>query len=198
MANRKGLGVSKKYANGTVHENGTGQFSILNRYEGEDGNAWLEYEWLTGDKVGQVESNKEININASIHKFIVNKRASGELPVLPPHEQRVNTDHVSILDKIDTLMDTVDGFEEFNEGLTNKILGTAREGVEAALHNRKSMDELLNKMCEVIDTINVKTEAINTLTATVERMTFSIEKMLNSNDIVEKQQEMLNKMLEKI
>ena len=81
MANKKGLGVSRKFADGTVHENGTGRFIILNRFEGEDGAPWLEFQWLSGEKEGQAETNKEMNMNASIHKFNTIRKAAGEVPV---------------------------------------------------------------------------------------------------------------------
>lgn len=78
MANKRGLGTSRKFADGTQHENGTGKFEIINRYEGEDGKAWLEFQWLTGDRAGQIDRNSEANVNSAIHKFQITRRAAGK------------------------------------------------------------------------------------------------------------------------
>lgn len=68
MATERGLKPSKKFANGTVHENGTGKFEILDRFL-EDNIIMLKFKWLNGEFEGQVETNKEVNVNASIWKF---------------------------------------------------------------------------------------------------------------------------------
>jgi hypothetical protein len=68
MANRRGLGESRKYANGTIHENASGKFMIKDRFMDDDGVIMLEIEWLSGDKVGQIETNKEVNISSNNRK----------------------------------------------------------------------------------------------------------------------------------
>ncbi|WP_174732070.1 hypothetical protein [Mesobacillus harenae] len=70
MANvpTRGLKKSSKFNKGAVHENGTGKFEILDRYI-EDNIIMLKYKWLSGDLEGDIETNKEVNVNASIWKF---------------------------------------------------------------------------------------------------------------------------------
>jgi hypothetical protein len=61
VANRKGLGVSKKYANGTIHENATGRFMIIDRFAEEDDDKnvpILEFQWISGEKEDKVETNQ--------------------------------------------------------------------------------------------------------------------------------------------
>ena len=36
LANREGLGVSRKYATGSVHESASGKFEITDRYKEDD------------------------------------------------------------------------------------------------------------------------------------------------------------------
>jgi hypothetical protein len=99
MANRKGLGASKKFANGTIHENGSGRFMILDRFADEDGSTpMLEFQWLSGDKERQTEINKEININSSIHKFQVSRGR----PTVVAEPQRIE-DNLPFMDKIDMM-----------------------------------------------------------------------------------------------
>ena len=160
MANRKGLNVSKKFAKGTVHETGTGQFGILDRFEGEDGQPWLKFEWLSGDKVGKIETNKESNVNANLHKFITNRKASGEMPIT-----RV-VDDMTIMGKIDMLLKAIEKLSE--ESLVNGE--NVKRGMEVALSTRDSVEKLIAQM----------------------------DRMLSNNELVVRQQEMLNKMIEKI
>ena len=160
MANRKGLNVSKKFANGTVHENGTGQFVILDRFEGEDGRPWLKLEWLSGDRVGKIETHKESNVNTSMHKFITIRKASGEMPIT-----RV-VDDMTMMGKIDMSLKAIEKLSE--ESLVNGE--NAKRGMEMALSNKDSIERLIAQM----------------------------DRMLSNNELVIKQQEMLNKMLEKI
>ena len=56
---------SKKFALGTIHENGSGVFEIVDRYE-EDGIVYLKCKYVES---GEVITNKEVNVNASIWKF---------------------------------------------------------------------------------------------------------------------------------
>lgn len=62
-----GLKESKKFAIGSVHENGGGKFEILKRwYDEKSENVMLEYKFLES---GKIEENKEVNVNASIWKW---------------------------------------------------------------------------------------------------------------------------------
>lgn len=64
------LGKTRKYFNGSTHEVASGKFKIVDRYLNyTTGKVYLKYEWISGDRKGIVESNKEENINASLYKF---------------------------------------------------------------------------------------------------------------------------------
>lgn len=43
-----GLKSSKKFANGTIHENGSGKFEILDRFL-ENNIIMLKYKWINGE-----------------------------------------------------------------------------------------------------------------------------------------------------
>jgi hypothetical protein len=199
MANRKGLGKSKKFANGSIHENGTGRFMILNRYEGEDGQPWLEFEWLSGDKEGTLDSNKEMNMNASIHKFITNKKAAGEIPVEPVI---VDTDHLTIMDKMDVLMGTVVDNRVHVSGLADAVLGAIDK---ALLFNKEQIDGALEvariqraQTAELIEKMNILTDIIRERDVTIEKLNATVSALVTHSTMVNKQQEMLNKMVDTI
>ncbi|MFF2878368.1 hypothetical protein ACFVR2_18815 [Gottfriedia sp. NPDC057991] len=102
MANKDGIGKSKKYANNSIHENASGTFIILDRYKKDD-DIMLKFEWLSGENTGQVDENKEVNINSSIHKFQVS-RGNVTIQDTPKAEP--------IFDKIGQILDVVKGIPD--------------------------------------------------------------------------------------
>lgn len=97
-----GMKPSKKYALGSIHENGTGRFQILDRFL-EDNVIMLKYEWLTGEFAGKVDTNKESNVNASIWKF---KNVRG---LLPSQQQESS----AIEDKLDEVLNQLEQRERY-------------------------------------------------------------------------------------
>lgn len=66
MSVKMGLKESKKWAIGSVHENGGGKFEILDRwYDEESDSIMLKYRYENG----KVETNKEANVNSSEWKW---------------------------------------------------------------------------------------------------------------------------------
>lgn len=94
-----GLGHSKKFSEGTIHENGSGKFQILDRYI-ENNIIILKYQWLSGETEGQIDINKEANINASIWKF---QKHRGLLT--KESDQPITTDMSNIEARLDMLME---------------------------------------------------------------------------------------------
>jgi hypothetical protein len=97
-----GMKPSKKYAIGSVHENGTGRFEIKDRFL-ENNVIMLKYEWLTGEFAGKIDTNKESNINASIWKF---KNVRG---LLPSQQQEASV----VEEKLDEVLAQLEQREEY-------------------------------------------------------------------------------------
>jgi hypothetical protein len=105
-----GMKPSKKYALGSIHENGTGRFQILDRFL-EDNVIMLKYEWLTGEFAGKVDSNKESNVNASIWKF---KNVRG---LLPSQQQEATV----VEEKLDEILEQLESREEYIKGFQKEF-----------------------------------------------------------------------------
>lgn len=164
MANRKGLGTSKKYANGTIHETATGKFMVLDRYAEEDDEKnipMLEYQWISGDKEGKVEQNREMNMAASIHKFAT---AKGK-PTIVAEPQRIehnvpfmemieatyakvvsNQNAVdTALDRLDWMMKTMNEQQKTIATLTEQLV-KLNDSNALLLKQQATMDKLIEKM----------------------------------------------------
>ncbi|MCQ6277382.1 hypothetical protein JMM81_21170 [Bacillus sp. V3B] len=122
-----GLKPSKKFANGTVHENGTGKFEILDRYL-ENNIIMLKYKWLTGEFEGKEEVNKEVNINSSIWKF---KKVRG----LTGKQQNEPSTTYANLDEVMEKLEEIQEFQQENlseymnymEDIHNKVIEQSKE-----------------------------------------------------------------------
>jgi uncharacterized coiled-coil protein SlyX len=144
--NREQGGFSRKYPKGAVHELATGKFEILDRYK-EDNRTLLEYKWLTGEKAGQVEINKEININASLHKF----RVSRNRPTIQPFEPSV--------EKIDQVLEIVKSNQTYLDELDHQIKHM-NVVIEAQQEVIKKMDDQIRRL---VDNHNLVTSQQNLL-----------------------------------
>ncbi|WP_066303949.1 hypothetical protein [Bacillus sp. FJAT-29814] len=91
-----GIKPSKKFANGTIHENASGRFQILDRFL-ENNVIMLKYQWLHS---GEIEVNKEVNINASLWKF-QKSRGLIDSPEYTPHIDAVTpADNHELLEQL--------------------------------------------------------------------------------------------------
>lgn len=142
---KMGLKESKKYAIGSIHENGGGKFEILRRWYEESNDAiMLEYKFLED---GRVESNKEVNVNASEWKW---RRHRG---------LATNASHIDEQRKADTDLN----WEELVEGVyvrLEKLITENREGIEdiKAEHYHQS-----KVMTEMLSVIRIQQKQIDTL-----------------------------------
>lgn len=105
-----GIKPSKKYAIGSVHENGTGSFEIIDRYLQENV-IMLKFKWLNGEFTGKEDVNKESNINASIWKY---KNVRG----LNPSQK---TEKNVVFDRIDEVIDKLDSNSDLMEKLFEEM-----------------------------------------------------------------------------
>jgi predicted RNase H-like nuclease (RuvC/YqgF family) len=144
MTMSEGVGIkpSKKFANGSIHENGTGKFEILDRYL--DNNViMLKYKWLTGEFEGQEETNKEVNINASIWKF---QKVRG----LTPSER----------EKSDVLETARDIHEEVEE--VRQIVEMIRD------FQQENLSDYMEHMVKIHDKVHAQATTILALTQKLE------------------------------
>lgn len=190
------LGKSKKYANGSIHENASGTFQILDRYLSPEGVVMLKIEWLTGSNAGQIEDNKEENVNASIYKYEQSRGLLGSI--------EENKDVV-------TLKDIYDLLEDMHR--INKIY---EEDRRAIVNERKLMEEKLHAQTTLISDIakqlhlntemikylgesgDKRDEHIREIATTVDKNTMLIEAITNNVTLLQNQQKMIDKLLEKI
>lgn len=173
MANKAGLGVSKKFTVGSIHESASGTFNILERYAGDEGQAWLKIEWLSGGKAGQIEDNKEVNVNASIHKFQVSRGRSGETGMT--HRQGM-----PFLDRLDKLIE----LSEHNI----EVSASNSEVLQSSIQWRESVDERMLLFKTIIDR---QQDTINTLAR-------QMNHLIEHNNLLQKQQDALNKLIDKL
>jgi hypothetical protein len=112
-----GIQPSKKYAVGTVHENGTGKFTILDRYlDQNDGKTiMLKIQWLD---TGDIDVNKEVNINASIWKF---QKRHGLLDSPSSDEDRQPITLQDLDDKLGSIYNLSEIINEERRALTAKV-----------------------------------------------------------------------------
>jgi chaperonin cofactor prefoldin len=137
-----GIKPSKKFANGTIHENGSGQFKILDRYL-ENNIIMLKYQWLSGENEGKTDVNKEINVNASIWKF---KKVRGLVGNSQKNEG--SHDEFSLQDVMDRLDSTFDHFDKLQEQMHSlqKQLKDMNEHIHSLVKNYELTNKLIDKM----------------------------------------------------
>lgn len=173
--NKEDLRVSRKYATGTIHETATGKFVILDRFKNEEGEITLEFQWLSGEYEGKVDHNKEVNINATIHKFQVSR---GITPQTMP-----NTRQEPFIEKINDIHESVLMYEPIIEKI-DEILETVSQSHEARETLRVKLDEMT-------ETIRMQQTMIQALTETIDRT-------LERATLMEKQQSMMEKLIDKL
>lgn len=143
------LGISRKFANGTVHENATGMFMIMDRYLGEDNKPWLKFQWLSGTKVNGIEENKEENVNATLHKFKTTRGIK--------ESSRLNSaeafNPAEMLDRLDNMQNMMIELREMTKAIheQGQLLQKFGERIEEATSNRKlieSQQDIMSKLVE--------------------------------------------------
>lgn len=222
MANRKGLGISKKYAKGTVHETATGRFTILDRYADEDDDKsipMLEYQWISGEKDGQVETNREMNIAASIHKFL----ASRGRPTIMSDTPKTIEEEISFVEKIDKTYDIVSQLvahleqDEIKMAKIDKTLevvsgftaivdvaaGKVMENSRTLLHRTEEMmNEHINQAHEMIAKLEgmvlQQQEVISQMTEQMHNMVKHGTMITQQQEQMSMQQNVINKLIEKL
>ncbi|MBS4214911.1 hypothetical protein [Neobacillus rhizophilus] len=154
-----GMKPSRKFANGTIHENGSGKFQILDRFL-ENNVIMLKYQWLDS---GEIEVNKEVNINASIWKF---QKSHGliDSPTYTPHiDAFTPAENHELLEQILNLeqdsISTQQGLKEHLDLLERTILEQSKDIsklMELVTQNQHTLSELvkdrdlLNKLIDKI------------------------------------------------
>ena len=130
-----GLKDSKKYAIGSIYENGGGKFEISERwFDEETDTIMLKYKFIES---GKVETNKEVNVTASEWKWRKIRGLAGK------KEAQHGEEEASISDKFH--------WEELVEGLyvmLNNLIDENRSGVnqikESVFDNQKLMLEMMS------------------------------------------------------
>lgn len=185
---QRGLKPSKKFANGSVHENGTGKFEILDRYL-DNNIIMLKFKWLTGEFEGDTETNKEVNVNASIWKF---KKVRG----LTGGDRKVGDGDTPVSDAMEELRDWLEEAESHREEVfkhfektTDKLNAHSLQAQE----QHKVIISILNRMDEYVDIIDNLTtklierdEQVNRLISLSERNASQIEALVHNYDIATK------------
>jgi hypothetical protein len=190
------LGKSKKYANGSIHENATGQFQVVDRFLSNEGIVMLKIEWLTGEKAGQFEENREENINASIYKYEQSRGLLGHI--------EENNDVVSLRDIYNTAQECcriLKWYEQDRKNIQNNLqLMEERLHVQTELilsvqeshkHHAKRIENLTDlgdKNNEMIKEIGMMLERNNTL----------LDSVNSKSDLISNQQALMDKLIEKI
>lgn len=130
---QEGIKPSRKYANGTIHENASGRFTVLDRFLGKDGIIYMKIQWLS---TGKIETNKEVNISASIWKF---DKAHGK--VNPPEEQEPLPE-ITLQD----LYEVVTENREFQEDRLNHFMEHMEQIHEKVVSQADTIEQLLRKL----------------------------------------------------
>jgi len=157
MAKVEGLRISRKYSNGTVHENGTGKLMVLDRYLNDDNEIMLKFQWMSGEKAGEVEENKEVNINASCHKFQVSRGIKPvlEQPKIEPFNEKIDEmleivrqmdqDRTDLKIQIATLVNVVSSQQQIMAGMSEQI--TILNAQNSLVTKQQGMmEKLIDKM----------------------------------------------------
>jgi len=124
----------------------------------------LKFEWISGDKSGNIDENKEVNINASIHKFQLSrgmvipedKPKTEPLSFKLDHLLKLFTDsHVNNEELKESLEEFRGTVEEINEKMErqetvietlSKQISRHQELHEIIAHQQKLMEKLIDKL----------------------------------------------------
>lgn len=189
------LGKSRKYATGSVHENATGKFQILDRFL-EDGVVMQRFQWLTGEKEGQIEENKEENMNASIYKY---EQSRGLLGAIEENKEVVTLQDIYSFTK--ECYRILRWYEEDRNAVQKNL-----ELMEEKLHVQtnlitdiaKHLTEQNKKLEDLSKRDSKRDEVIKEIENTVDKNTGLIQNITNSMELFQNQQKMMDKLLEKI
>lgn len=197
------LGKSKKYANGSVHENASGTFQIIDRYLSSEGIVMLKVEWLTGEKAGQQEENREENINASIYKY---EQSRGLLGTIIENKEVVTMkDLQAELNEVKEELKLVRGILLEHVEI-DKTIKNVNSNLEKALQAQsnimvdvvKQLSNNTKKIEEILEDGEKRDDNIKDLANTVDKNTNLIQTITSNLDIFQNQQRMMDKLLEKI
>lgn len=156
------LGKTRKYIKGSIHENASGQFMILDRYLGNDNKPWLKYQWLSGVNEGKIEENKEENTNASLYKFKVSR---GIKDTIEMTAQEVITPN-QIFQLVQEIHEIVTSFNDERRELVKRINDLEGELKE---HNTL-MDKLLMMSDTTQKTLSLLMERNNFVNKLIDKM----------------------------
>lgn len=178
-----GMKPSRKFANGTVHENGSGQFEIVDRFL-EDGTIMLKYKWLNGEFEGQVDTNKEVNVNASIWKF---QKVRGMTP--SDREKKEDTD----------FMEEVRDAVQEGVAMVTKILGNQEFYADKLKEFLEGIEDIHRRMERGADQFKTLNQQIERQNAVIQQQNEYIHMIMNTlEDRMANQQNMMAKLIEKI
>lgn len=227
MANRKGLGVSKKYANGTVHETATGRFVVLDRFADEDDEKnipMLEFQWLSGEREGKVETNREMNMAASIHKFQTSRgkptvwteskmideeitfveKIDLTFELCKKLEQHVEQDDLK-MDRITQTLEEVYGIKTYIDKAAESVkdnsnnVGSMMKSVfENVVSNTKQLEETILKVDSIFKVIEEQQATIKQLTEKLSELLQHSTTVAKQQDVITSQQSVMDKLLQKI
>lgn len=197
--NRDDLGISRKYQMGAIHELATGKFEITDRFKDKNGNVMLEYKWITGDKTDRVETNKETNLNASLHKYRISRGK--------PTIQR--------FDNMGERMDYMENRLDEIEDKIDEVFQLVNKGVDFVEQNNKyivAFDTILEKLDRCINGVEFNKQVLQNTDydeefksmkniireqeQLIQSLSSQIQQIILGSDLVEKQQETLNRQQE--
>lgn len=137
------LKESKKFAVGCIHENGGGKFEILRRWlDKETNTVMLEYKFLED---GRIETNKEVNVNASEWKWRRNRGLTGS---------KTGT---NIPEEISNIL------ERFSEELNIKIEKALSKNINSTEQLKAAFDEQHKILIELMSIVNIQQKQIESL-----------------------------------
>ena len=141
-----GLKESKKNAIGSIHENGGGKFEILERwFDEETDTIMLKYKYLNN---GEIEINKEANVNASEWKW---KKVRGLAGSKAGH-------HCSNEDTINMI-----NMEEYFEGIYIRLEKHNTENSDNFRQLQKVFAEQHRMLLEMMSIIQIQQKQIDNL-----------------------------------
>jgi hypothetical protein len=197
------LGKSKKYANGSTHENASGSFQVLDRYLSQEGIVMLKIEWLTGDKAGQVEENREENINASIYKY---EQSRGLLGNIDPNKEVVKMTDIyeELMENrrmLDVLTEEMHWRQNANKEYT-KVMKDLTTQIKDIGDTQKILTTQLKTNSEAIIELtkvgSFNREMIKELGMMIEKNNTLIETVSSNVGLIQGQQKLIDKLIEKI
>jgi uncharacterized coiled-coil protein SlyX len=175
------LGKSRKYYTGATHENASGKFQILDRYLGDDEKPWLKFQWLSGDKEGEIEENKEENINASLYKFRVSRgmqvvgdgyTESGDPPVTLK----------DIHDKVENIGQRIAVFEERHQAGRDRI----KKYEDMMKHQQDVIDDIMKRVEENHRLVKARISDFDLLLQKVDENNNTMQELLGYKELMGK------------